>query len=637
MSRSIPLVPKDPSGPLRVLVMGRISTPHQDKENIEASYRYVEDFLKHVHQGPTHIKHLGEQGSGMRTDRATIIEAEEEIETGTWDVVITEDLARFYRNPRYQYAFVQNAVDKGTRVICIGDNLDTADENWEVAMGAATLRHGLHIPDTRRRVRRTATHAFHRGGMVQRVRFGYRKLTQEEADSGQFGPKGLRIVKVPEQTPIIREMRERIMRGDHYEAVADWLNDNGVSPGPHVKNGKWTGKLVEDNLRDPILCGIRTFRDTLYEPVFRTGKHRRRKNGEPETEKYPELAHMSEDEYRELMTVMDARAAEHRHLSGHRHPLFNKPRSRTIWPGQHARCAVCGGMMYRYNSEWLKCQNAHEHGAGACWNHVQVSCALTQEKVLAWLVAHCDQFPGFRKTMADAAWAELQAQRKRCDRSQSLVEQQVAELDKRAKNLAKAIALGGEMEVLVQQLAEVNQQLKEAQRKKAAATRNLPPSAFFRSRQEIEARLDEALRAVAQSSPEFADVMRSIFPVFVIQPIQALDSGQVRPRAWLVFRPAALLVADHAAKTDGDIDVQLDLFREPEHVCQLQRCLAERAREPKPSLETIAKRLGLNRMTVKRALDVARRMQQAGCNEPYRVLKHRPASASRWKSHRSSA
>jgi hypothetical protein len=33
----------------------------------------------------------------MPTDRATIIEAEEEIETGTWDVVITEDLARFYR------------------------------------------------------------------------------------------------------------------------------------------------------------------------------------------------------------------------------------------------------------------------------------------------------------------------------------------------------------------------------------------------------------------------------------------------------------------------------------------------------------------------------------------------------------
>src|SRR5262249_8846537 len=94
---------------------------------------------------------------------------------------------RLYRNPRYQYAFVQNAVDQDVRVICIGDNLDTADDNWEVSLGAAALRHGLYVPDTRRRVRRTATHAFHRGGMVQRVRYGYRKLTSEEAQSGQHG------------------------------------------------------------------------------------------------------------------------------------------------------------------------------------------------------------------------------------------------------------------------------------------------------------------------------------------------------------------------------------------------------------------------------------------------------------------
>jgi DNA invertase Pin-like site-specific DNA recombinase len=173
--------------------MGRISTIHQDLENIAASYRYVEESLKQIYRGPIEFKHLGEQASGMRTDRRTVQEAEQEIESGTWDLVMSEDLSRIYRNPRYQYAFVQNAVDCGTRVICLGDNLDTADENWEINMGAATLRHGLFIPDTRRRVRRTATHAFHRGGMVLRCRYGYRKLSKEEAASGRFGPTGLRF------------------------------------------------------------------------------------------------------------------------------------------------------------------------------------------------------------------------------------------------------------------------------------------------------------------------------------------------------------------------------------------------------------------------------------------------------------
>src|SRR5262249_1646670 len=98
------------------------------------------------------LKPLGEQASGMRTDRATILEAEAEVDTGTWDLVITEDLARLYRNPRYQYAFVQNAVDQDTRVICIGDNLDTADDNWEVSLGAArppARPHGPRRPPPR--------------------------------------------------------------------------------------------------------------------------------------------------------------------------------------------------------------------------------------------------------------------------------------------------------------------------------------------------------------------------------------------------------------------------------------------------------------------------------------------------------
>src|SRR5262249_12438235 len=98
---NIPLTPKDPSGPLRVLILGRISTIHQDLENIDASYQYVESHLDRIYKGPLHLKRLGERGSGMRTDRATIVEAEEDIDTGTWDLVIMEELSRAYRNPRH--------------------------------------------------------------------------------------------------------------------------------------------------------------------------------------------------------------------------------------------------------------------------------------------------------------------------------------------------------------------------------------------------------------------------------------------------------------------------------------------------------------------------------------------------------
>ena len=74
------------------------------------------------------------------------------------------------------------------------------------AAGAA-YRHGMHIPDTRRRVRRTASHAFEHGGMVGKIRYGYRKLTPEEADSGTFGPKGLRLARVPDKLDQVAYVR----------------------------------------------------------------------------------------------------------------------------------------------------------------------------------------------------------------------------------------------------------------------------------------------------------------------------------------------------------------------------------------------------------------------------------------------
>src|SRR4051812_15408227 len=121
---STPLVPKAPAGPLRVLLIGRVSTIHQDLENIAASFRPLEAMLDEGYPGPKLIRRLGEQGSGMSTERPSIVEAEELIATGTWDLVMAEDIARFYRNPRHAMAFVQNAYDKETRVICPGDNLD---------------------------------------------------------------------------------------------------------------------------------------------------------------------------------------------------------------------------------------------------------------------------------------------------------------------------------------------------------------------------------------------------------------------------------------------------------------------------------------------------------------------------------
>lgn len=631
---AIPLVPKDPSGPLTVVAMGRISTVHQDIENIEASHRYIQDYLGHVYQGLMQVTLLGEQASGMLTDRATIREAEELVASGKVDLIIAEDLARIYRNPRHQYRFVQDCVDQGTRVICVGDNLDTADENWEITMGAAALRHGLHIPDTRRRVRRTATHSFHKGGMVQKIRYGYRRLSPQEAASAQFGPKDLRIARRPECTPIIREMMDRVMRCDPYAAVADWLQAEGVEPGPYVEGGRWTARLVMELLDDPILSGTRTFRDTICRPIFSTGKHKPVRNAEPETEQCPELAHLSVEEHGALRQEIARRRALR--IADTPGPPKRRgiPRSRTFWPGQAAVCGACGGPMY-YSGRHLRCRNSLPRHGGSCWNHVQVPVELARNRVCCWLVGFLSDKPDLRQVMVDIVWEELDRPRRRAIRNRPDLGREIATLERQAANLAAAIAEGGQLTVLLEKLRAVESALEKARAARTAERKDAGDAAPSTSKRQIEQSLAQTLARLAGSSFEFAGVLRRIFPHFVVQPVQALDSGQIRPRARLTFRPAAMLeTAGNGGKEQLACEehcVTLDLFDPPVHIAYLQRCLTAKDAHPEMSLKRIASFLGINHMTVKRAIDYARLMQRTDASEPYCEVHEAPSDAPRWR------
>ena len=95
------------------------------------------------------------------------------------------------------------------------DSVDTANDNWEGMLNDAMVRRS----------------------MVLKVPYGYRKLTSEEAASGQTGPVGLLISKLSEATPIIQGIRQRVLSGDSLSAIAAWLNDSGSRLGPYVTSG----------------------------------------------------------------------------------------------------------------------------------------------------------------------------------------------------------------------------------------------------------------------------------------------------------------------------------------------------------------------------------------------------------------
>lgn len=620
INHNIPIAAKSAEGPLRVILIGRVSTEHQNIENIDASYEESERLLRKIYDGPVQIKRFGERGSGWKVSRRTIQEAEAEIETGQWDLVLTEDIGRAWRNPEYQYRLTHLCVDSRTRLICIGDGVDTADPNWKPILSAAIMRHGMTVPETRRRVRRTATYAFHKGGMVLKVCFGYHRLSIEEAASGEFGPVGLRIAKVEAATSVIREMRERVLRGEQYSLIASWLNGEGVEVGPYVVSGEWTGRLVEDILKNPILHGLRRFRDHEHQLIYKTGEHRREKNPHPETELVPELAHMTREEQESLWEVMRQRAPAPRCSP---HPRTGTPRKLTLWPGQHLRCRICGGLVYWQGRSDLRCSNASPGRPRTCWNQVLIDSRIVRAKLLPLLLNQLRQQPPLLSQLIDAAWHEFRRVLQRSERSTSDLEAQLRELRRDLSQLTDLLVQRAASPALLKRFDQTELEINLREEQLLAARHQGEQRELFVSRDDVVARLEDAILQLASTSFPFGRLMQRSFPEFFVVPVQALDTPQVHPRIKLLLPPLA----------DGGEGTWLviDAFESSLPIRFARQCSDLKKDADGLTLVQIGKQLGIGKKAVCEALKYARLMAERGTADPYVELTSPPIAASRWR------
>ena len=133
--------------------------------------------------------------------------------------------------------------------------------------------------------------------------------------------------------------------GASFAEVADWLNENGVSPGPYCRSAQWDGPMVGRVTRNPILKGVRERNNKMSQRVNRTGR-RRSVNAPPE--ELPErhcsnLAFIEPGRYDRVVRLLRLRNSKYRrHTENGQDPRANISKKRTRWPGQHVYCGVCG-------------------------------------------------------------------------------------------------------------------------------------------------------------------------------------------------------------------------------------------------------------------------------------------------------
>src|SRR5262249_10918577 len=153
----------------------------------------------------------------------------------------------------------------------------------------------------------------------------------------------------------------------------DWLNDQGIKPGPYARSHRWTCSLVTQFIHNPILKGVRVRNRKLSKRVNQTG--RRKSVAAPASEQLqrhcPHLAFIEPARYDRLILVLDERNAKYRRKGRDGiDPRKNVPKKRTVWPGQHLDCGICGRpLVYggHGQKDHLVCRGALEY---RCWNGV---------------------------------------------------------------------------------------------------------------------------------------------------------------------------------------------------------------------------------------------------------------------------
>lgn len=612
---------------LVVCVVARISGgPNQKELSLDDQVDHAKHVVAELYDGPVEYRVVATTGKGERRDRPELAEVEAMICSGEIDLLVAEDLGRIIRGTDAS-DLCGTAVDHGVRVIAPNDAIDTAEDTWEEDVISACRDHVGHNSHTSKRLKQKLMNRFVLGrGAAARPIFGY------------IVPPGSKKYddwrKDDAATPIYREWFARLRRDLSGALVADWLNRTSVPTGPYARSKVWTGRMVLRVTRNPLLKGMpgRGFRRTVKH--HKSGRRVSMKSPDrPKFYSCPELAHVPPEEFDELNALLkEHNAGMGRKSQNGRDPRAGVMRSRTVWPGQHVVCGVCGRLMYwggHGQKEHMMCSGTRDY---TCWNTATFDGVAAGTKLLNAFLQAIETVPDYDADFL-AALRDLSAETMggRAERLHA-AEQAVARCDRQERNVADAIGDMGYGPILEEKYRQAQAESRKARAIRDAILRepcevpDLPPVAELK-------RVAREVTDLGFDDPDFGRQMRLLVPRIAVLPYRPHDGGRVVLRAALdidlspLAGKAESFLASKLRRT-----VVVDLFDPPQRVAFMEDVV--RLRGEGRSEAEVAAELGLTVTAAQDAAALARLTAAAGSTDPYVWVAEPPADNGRMTRHR---
>lgn len=620
---------------LVVGVVARISGCQNQKEvSLEDQIDHAKEVVADLFDGTAEFRVVATKGKGERLDRPELVEVEEMLRTRELDLLVVEDIGRLIRGTA-AHRLCGIAVDHGTRVISPNDPVDTAEDTWEEDVIAACRDHVSHNAHTSRRLKHKLMNRFVKfGGAMARETYGY--IVPENAKTYDDWQRD------EAATPIIREAARRLRESLNCSAVADWLNQHNVPVGPYCRRIAWDGKMVRRVFSNPLFKGM------PFRGAKRTVKHNetgRRipvKNPDgPVFRECPHLAHLEPDEFDSLQIALDAQNAkfQRKPIAG-QDPLLRRPRKRTAFPGQHARCWYCGRQcVWGGNGVAgnLMCAGAREW---LCWNSISFPGAIARQKVIDAITSRLYQLDEFEDRFADMIRSATKDASGGVSHRWGELLREEEKLKRERENVKATLKAVGAHSIVQEALAELDAHekrfaLERRQLERCQARRLELPTSIASLREMLA---QEFAREAAESA-EFGGMLRKLVPEFHVYLVRLCDGGHLFPRAKIRLNLVGSF--DDAVRVPGlcsllSHELPLDLFCPP----QRERIRVEAARLAGQGLthREIAQRLPEKPTStaVGNALALQRLMDSQGLASPYIVVDEMPVDYSKLRRQKNS-
>jgi site-specific DNA recombinase len=411
-----------------------------------------------------------------------------------FDAILVDDTSRLSRSTESVLSIFRKLNFAGVQLIAVSQNIDSHHDQAETLLTIHGLIDSSYVRELAKKTHRGLEGAVLRGLSAGGRCYGYRTVAQDNSTSK-------RMEVEESEARVVRMIFEMSSAGYSLKGIAKKLNSDRAG-----NRGDWCPTGVRAMLKRELYKGEIIWNRSKFEKVPETNKRRRKMRDESEWTRIqrPELAIVSAG----LWDFVQARfrSFDGAHKTGRSRGLLSRAVTSPYLFSGLLKCGKCGGNLIvatgggTHRHPKYVCSNYFNRGT--CENSVYIRREVLEERLLGRIQSEL-----LRPEVIDYAISEfgrqLRAALANVEDDLALMRKRSEQLEREIARFNAAIAQGGPLESLVQQIATRENELKGITNKLLTATSNSIEGRVETIRKFVESRISD-IRTLLQQDTALA-------------------------------------------------------------------------------------------------------------------------------------